>query len=86
MLLNIVKKSMRGPVEVFLGRSGVHVRYQMGRGLGVFVRPVCLHAVFLRCVLPCPAVLLGVDWWICLGELSGGRALFVLRGLSLCCV
>ena len=27
MLLNIVKKSMKGPVKIFFGQSKIHVRY-----------------------------------------------------------
>ena len=27
MLLNIVKKSMKGPVKIFSGQSKIHVRY-----------------------------------------------------------
>ena len=79
MLLNIVKKSMKGPVKIFFGQSKIHVRYWVGLGLGFFVHPVCLHAIFLHYILPCPAVLLGINWWIWLRELSRGKALFVLH-------
>ena len=43
------------------------------------MHPVCLHAVFLHCILPCPAVLLGMNWWVWLGQLSRGKALFILH-------
>lgn len=38
-----------GPLGVFFGRSRVLVGLWVSRSRGVFVRPVCLHVVFLHC-------------------------------------
>ena len=43
------------------------------------MHPVCLHTIFLHYILPCPTILLRINWWISLNELSKGKALFILH-------
>ena len=43
------------------------------------MHPVCLHTIFLHYTLPCPTILLRINWWIKLKELSKGKALFILH-------
>ena len=43
------------------------------------MHPVCLHTIFPHYILPCPTILLRINWWIKLKELSKGRALFILH-------
>ena len=42
------------------------------------MHPVCLHTIFLHYILPCPTILLRINWWIQLKELSKEKALFIL--------
>ena len=60
-LLNIMKKSMKGPVKICFGQSEIHVRYSISWNLEVSVRPVCLHTIFLHYILPCPTILLRIN-------------------------
>ena len=43
------------------------------------MRPVCLHMVFVQYILPCPRILLRMNWLIKLKELSKGKALFIMH-------
>ena len=43
------------------------------------MHPVCLHTIFLHYILPYPTILLRINWWIELKELSKGKALFILH-------
>ena len=46
---------------------------------GFRAHPVCLHTIFLHYILPCPTILLRINLWIYLKELSKGKALFILH-------
>ena len=43
------------------------------------MHPVCLHTIFLHYIPPCPTILLRINWWIKLKELSKRKALFILH-------
>ena len=43
------------------------------------MRQVCLHTIFLHYTLPCPTILLSLNKWIQLKELSKGKALIILH-------
>ena len=48
---------------------------RLGRGM------VKGRDVLLPRVLPCPTILLRINWWIQLKELSKGKALFILHAM-----
>ena len=43
------------------------------------MRPVCLHRIFLHYILPCPTIILRINLWIQLKELSKRKAVFTLH-------
>ena len=43
------------------------------------MHPVCLHTIFLHYILPCPTIVLRINKWIKLKEISKGKVLFILH-------